>query len=211
MSFLRKKTMTKTNKNLEKKILTLYREEILETLKDLTPNEFEHFCAYLLRLYGCSKSIKTKQSNDGGIDFYGLLNPSSHNKTPIICLIRNIKILILGQAKKWNKNVDINSIKLLTKNFEDLTRNRNEKRKEISENFPKEEYQYFPLFITTSKFTKGAKKYANMNRIITKDGEQIIEDLIELLPKETITKLFSEDFKKEKFINWLKNEIRREN
>lgn len=48
-------------------------EQILSVLRRMTPNGFERFCKYLLRVYGFEKVTVTPIGKDGGIDGYGVL------------------------------------------------------------------------------------------------------------------------------------------
>ena len=54
-----------------------YRSELLEILKSLSPEGFERFSAYLLRLSEFDDVVVTGRSNDGGIDGHGTLRVNS--------------------------------------------------------------------------------------------------------------------------------------
>lgn len=183
-----------------KEIIIKYRNYILDIIKNLSSMEFECFGAYLLRLYGAEDCSITKQTSDKGIDFYGILN--FFDKNLGIALWKGTRLVLIGQAKKWRSNIDVNQIKMFWTNFKELN------LYEILSSYSEEVYQCFPIFITTSKFTKGAIEYANKYRIITKDGEQIVEDFIELLPRENIYEIFHDGFNRERFLAWLRNELR---
>ena len=187
-------------KKQRKEIIVKYRSYILETIKSLSSKEFECFGAYLLRLYGAKYCSITKQTSDGGIDFYGFLD--FPDKDLGFALLRNTRLILIGQAKKWENNIDINQLKLFWANCKDLNLN------EFFSFYSEEVYQCFPIFITTSKFTKGAIKYANRYRIIIKDGEQVVEDFVELLPNKSIEEIFYNRFSRENLLDWLKNELR---
>lgn len=45
----------------------------LALLQNMTPNGFERFCKYLLRVYGFERVEVTPAGKDGGIDGYGVL------------------------------------------------------------------------------------------------------------------------------------------
>ena len=50
-----------------------HREELLEVLRNISPDGFERFCKYILRLYGFENVQVTPKGKDGGIDGYGVL------------------------------------------------------------------------------------------------------------------------------------------
>lgn len=75
----------------------------LETLRELQPDEFELFCSKVLDLLAAEETLKTKDSNDEGIDFLGwLCLPKSFVNTENILLFhRDFRMLVVGQAKRY--------------------------------------------------------------------------------------------------------------
>ena len=77
-------------------------KSLVAAMRALTPYEFEHLCARLLRLLGADDSLRTKASGDGGIDFIGTLRlPETLLGTEERLLRAEFKMLALGQAKRY--------------------------------------------------------------------------------------------------------------
>lgn len=77
---------------------------ITDTLRALTPNEFERVCTAILQEMGCKETVTTPHSNDGGIDFYGRLQLVGRldQKFPYGGIDNRVKIWMIGQAKRFN-------------------------------------------------------------------------------------------------------------
>lgn len=69
-----KSSSTKSTKTDDVEVEELNEQgELLSVLQKMTPNGFERFCKYLLRVYGFEKVTVTPIGKDGGIDGYGVL------------------------------------------------------------------------------------------------------------------------------------------
>jgi restriction system protein len=71
-----------------------FREEMVHTLHALSPGGFEHLCKLILREVGFEEVTVTGQSNDGGIDGFGVLRTN-----------RLITDRVLFQCKRHTKQV----------------------------------------------------------------------------------------------------------
>lgn len=86
--------------------------ELLGVLRSLTPNGFERFCKYLLRVYGFERVEVTPVGKDGGIDGFGVLqlNPFVSFKVIFQCKrykntvsraqVGDLRNAMLGRADK---------------------------------------------------------------------------------------------------------------
>lgn len=69
-----------------------FKTQIINQLKQMSPNNFELFSRNLLEVYGFKKMEVTKQSKDGGIDGYGQLKVG----------ITHLNVAF--QSKRWKNN-----------------------------------------------------------------------------------------------------------
>ena len=60
-------------KNTHSEYVKFFKIQLLEQLKEIEPETFEHFCKKLLKVYGFKDLKVTKPKKDGGIDGYGKL------------------------------------------------------------------------------------------------------------------------------------------
>ncbi|MEB3342304.1 restriction endonuclease [Okeania sp.] len=89
-----------------------YRQELLETIRNLSPSGFEHLCQRLLRESGFQQVEITGRSGDGGIDGKGILRINLLISIPVLfqCKryigsvgapeIRDFRGAIMGRADK---------------------------------------------------------------------------------------------------------------
>jgi len=79
---------------------------LLARIQALSPTEFEVFGAKVLGELGAQKVRVTRQSNDQGIDFYGVLNVGELLKVPapFFRLSHDLEIRFAGQAKHYPKH-----------------------------------------------------------------------------------------------------------
>ena len=87
-------------------------DNLLGVLQSMTPNGFERFCKYLLRIYGFEQVSVTPIGKDGGIDGYGVLqiNPFVSFKVIFQCKrykntvsraqVGDLRNAMIGRAEK---------------------------------------------------------------------------------------------------------------
>lgn len=128
--------------------LPSWEEQLITALKNFTPQKFEQFSRLLVSKMGVKidKEIGVKVSNDGGLDGFGYI--TSHDD------FRTNRVAI--QAKRWEASVQSPAI----------------------DQFRGAMVKYhadYGIFITTSSFTRGARKTAlEASPAITLiDGEEI--------------------------------------
>ncbi len=137
----------------------------LEKIKNLNPYAFERLCARILKAVGYEDVEATKKSKDGGIDGIGYLS------------LGLIRFKVVFQAKKFE------DIKVSTKDISALAGTMTLAKAEKA------------IFITTSYFTRDARKVALEYGIELVNGEK----LMELLYKYEIG--YSKNFDEEFFAN----------
>lgn len=106
------KALTKTEVDIEEKILESEETRLLPVLKSLSPEGFERLCQRLLREHGFQNVKVTGRSGDGGIDGEGILeiNPLLSFKVIFQCkrfqgsvgsgMIRDFRGAMIGRADK---------------------------------------------------------------------------------------------------------------
>lgn len=199
------------NERTKRALIIYHRNEVIGALHKLDWRTFEFVCAHLLKLYGCSEVYVTQGSKEGGIDFYGTLELDSQKLLPLFSRVMNgPKIKIIGQAKNWKNKIGEGDVDKFIKKYHDFSEGTHKFIKKLPESFTKKDAPFHPIFITTSSFERGAIESANKDRIIIKDGEQVVEDLIMSSTSQAISSLFSTDerggmiFNDEEFISWAK-------
>lgn len=125
-------------------------DELLDIIMQRSPSFFEQLVVDLMKAMDYGDGFRTKYSGDDGID--GVINEDKLGFN-----------LIYTQAKRWNPDVTIG-------------------KPEIQKFFgammgpPRIDKG---LFITTAKFSKGAREYAEAQHIILVDGKQLTALMIE--------------------------------
>jgi hypothetical protein len=152
-----------------------YRSQILDAICDMNWRSFEFLCEHLLNINRIVISGVTGGTKEGGVDFFGLLQMEQFSNG---VLLRNVKIRIIGQAKRYKNVVDDDKVRVFKTHQDDLLQNTGSAIKKLPSWFIISKYPLLSIFIATTKFTLGAKRYARQNNIILRDGEQVTEDLI---------------------------------
>lgn len=143
-------TPVETLERVHKSINAQLADELLSEIVNQSPTFFENLVVDLMQTMGYGEGFVTKSSGDGGIDGVIYEDKLGFN-------------LIYIQAKKWNTDVTI-------------TRPEVQKFAGAMMGPPKIEKG---LFITTAKFSQGAKDFAEAQHIILVDGQKLAELMIE--------------------------------
>lgn len=86
------KTIVKDLKEIQSKLNLAFKQQILNQLKELSPESFELFSKKLLDIYGFKRTKVTNYVKDGGIDGYGELKVG----------ITHLNVAF--QSKRWKNN-----------------------------------------------------------------------------------------------------------
>lgn len=125
-------------------------DELLTEIMNQSSDFFEMLVVDLMRAMGYGEGFVTKSSNDGGID--GIIHEDKLGFN-----------LIYIQAKRWKTDTTITKPEI-------------QKFAGAMMGPPKVEKG---LFITTAKFSPGAKQFADAQHIILVDGQKLTELMIE--------------------------------
>ena len=91
---------------------TAWREDLLETLQNISPDAFERLCQRLLRESGFTEVVVTGKSGDGGIDGHGIIRFAGLISFPVLfqCkrysgsvspgAVRDFRGAMMGRAEK---------------------------------------------------------------------------------------------------------------
>lgn len=77
-----------------------YREQLLDTMKDLSPGGFERLCQRLLRESGFEEVVVTGRSGDGGMDGHGVLEINPF-----------VSFRVYFQCKRYNGSVGSSAVR----------------------------------------------------------------------------------------------------
>ncbi|MFH1546699.1 MAG: restriction endonuclease [Patescibacteria group bacterium] len=124
-------------------------ERELKILQEINWRQFEQLCVKIFEVSGFENVKLTRNGADGGIDGFGDL------------VFGLVKFRVAFQAKRWKRGSKIGLTEI--QSFFGATQNRAEKF----------------VFITTSSFTRDAKKEADRLGIELIDGEKVLEILKE--------------------------------
>jgi len=164
----------------------IHRNELYKFINSLNWKAFENLCLYIIELYNFQKHDRGKRTQDGGLDFFGFYVP--HPVVPYLGFLSNMNLRIFGQAKHRNKTVILEGeMRKFYTHYKDFLNKKGRAYSFVLSNcewFLKTRGPLVPLFFTNSDFSRGAENYANTNGIITRDGEQIVEDVIRLSKNE---------------------------
>lgn len=154
-------------------------DPLLQRVISLTPDEFERFGAKVLKELGAQKAVVTRQSNDQGIDFYGVMNIGRLTAAPekFLRLAHDLELRFAGQAKHYPANpLGTNVVRELA-GAVSLARHKTFSNDRGDDLF--EELELLPLnplvamLFTTGRFTSGARDLAAKAGIIARSGDQL--------------------------------------
>jgi len=147
-------------------------------LKRVGWKTFQYVCKHLLEINGAVKSAVTRGTKEGGVDFFGLLEIGTWT-SPMV-LLKGMEIRVVGQAKHTSTNAKVGDgvIKKFAKECEDFRSDSGKAAEILPSWFVENKSPVIGVVITNGEFTRDAKKYGNRERVILRDCDQIIEDLI---------------------------------
>jgi len=155
--------------------------EMKSSIKTMNWVEFESLCMKVLETNGIDKVGITRKIKEGGIDFYGVVTMDKYTSGSIL---KDLGIRIFGQARHHSglQKVGPNELKVLKEDCQNFQKGLGMATEVLPKWFVASKSPVVPMFITNTGYTKGADIYAKQEGILTKNGEQIAQDLI-LQPK----------------------------
>ncbi|MFD9252080.1 restriction endonuclease [Streptomyces bottropensis] len=169
--------------------------KMVDSLYSLTPREFEILCGLVLTRLGCRDVFVTQAQKDDGVDVLASLpvaidesDPDRASLAPLYRLVGAISFLVYGQAKRYAKShkVEQDEVFEVSGSWETL---RNdffdgrlaEERASALRRFGfRSATPVLLVMMTTSLFTRGAQSKAESAGMITLDGEQMAQLVVEL-------------------------------
>lgn len=167
---------------------------LLDLLRSMDPTLFEDLCGRVLSEIGCSATYVTQASQDYGVDFFGrmplaqLPSAITHDITATARVLGALSMFLFGQAKRYNaKNVvDDGELKELESTWADVARARTDGQLSIDIERGLKLVNWraadpiLLVFATTSAYTRRALEFANRKGVITLDGDQLAQLLLDL-------------------------------
>lgn len=154
-------------------------QHLLAAIRALTFDQFEKFGSRVLRELGAQKVRVTPQSNDQGIDFYGVLNLGLLQQVPpaFFKLAHDVEIRFAGQAKHYpDRAVGSAAVRELVGAIS-LARHKTYSNKlgdDLFEDFGLKPFNpLLALLFSTGEITSGARSLSSGAGVIVKSGEQI--------------------------------------
>jgi len=150
---------------------------LLQRIRGLTPEEFEQFGAKVLAELGAHQTYVTRQSNDQGIDFYGVLSVGKIISAPekFFRLAHDLQLRFAGQAKHYPDNPVGTSV--VRELVGALALARHKTFSVEDDLFEKLELRALnpvvALLFTSGVFTAGARGLAEKAGILARSGEQL--------------------------------------
>ena len=154
-----------------------YKPELLDAIRNLTFDEFERFGSRILHELGATMIRVTPQSNDQGIDFYGVLSIGELGHVdPAICqLTHDIRLRFAGQAKHYPTTpIGPDVVRELIGAIELARYKVYTSEPDLFEDFDLRPFRaLLAMLFTTGRFTSGALELGEKAGIILRDGEQL--------------------------------------
>lgn len=149
--------------------------QIRITINKMNWRKLENLGKHLLEISGASKAGVTRAVKEGGIDFYGVFEYSTER-----VLLKGLKIKVVGQAKHsaTNAKVGENAVRNFVKHYEEFQAKSGMATKVLPPWFINMKAPILGVMITNTDFKRNVRSYAEQNGIITREGDQIIEDII---------------------------------
>lgn len=155
-----------------KRLRTRSRNHIMKCIQGLNSRQYEALCILTTKLSGASQYCFTPQSNEFGIDFFGVI-PSvgkSHLFNGGSGPIR-----IVGQSKKQSSNVSRNRLQQFVSTLQSIYERSELVRGLIPSWFIKQRGPIVGWFVAHKGLESGARDYANNYGIIHSDSRDLAE------------------------------------
>ncbi|MDR2700035.1 MAG: restriction endonuclease [Nitrososphaerota archaeon] len=170
-----------SEKDPQVQIRLLHRNKLFTYIATLDWKLFENLCANSLRLSGFLKVDVGRRTSDGGLDFFGV-KPLGTKDYSGCTADRHYRVF--GQAKRRTKDsIQHDEVRIFVSEFDDF-------KQDVGSayDYVKSEHKWFieaqgvldAMFVTNTRFEKGAKQYAHRKKIQLREGIEIVEDIVRL-------------------------------
>ncbi|MHB9107876.1 MAG: restriction endonuclease [Armatimonadota bacterium] len=163
-----------TSSRTERRKMHLLRSRpiLLNTVDYLSDREYEALACAICRLVGATSIQLTRQSNEGGVDFFALLpvHTSSHIFSSVGTSVR-----LIGQCKKYGDPVKVGDIKEFLTTVSDVKGKHNAVREHIPTWFHTIRGPIVGWLVSHNGFQNGVEDRAKDEGIILSDSFDLIE------------------------------------
>jgi len=149
--------------------------QIRVAINKMNWRKLEYLGKYLLEISGASVAEVTRATKEGGIDFYGVFEYPTNR-----VFLKGLKIRVVGQAKHSATGAKVGKdvVALSIKHYEEFQKGNGIAKEVLPEWFINMKAPTLGVIITNTDFKRNVRNYAKQDGIITRDGDQIIEDII---------------------------------
>ncbi len=153
-------------------------DDLLNSIRSLSFNDFELFGARFLRELGAETATVTRQAGDQGIDFFGLFSFGQLHPAPekFRVLAKDVHLLFVGQAKHYpTRSIGPSTVRELI-GAVSLARTKTQSNDgvDVFGDLPLRPFSpVVALLFTTGEITAGARKLAEAAGIVAKTGVQL--------------------------------------
>ena len=149
------------------------RHEITSTIKGLSTRQFECFCVHVLTVNGVYPCAVGAGRKEEGIDLYGVLDIGEIRKTSVW---HGVRVRILGQAK--TSTIGQPAVRQFHTDLSTCSKGEGRAFQLAPPWFKELRGAVLGIVMSGEKFSDGALKWAAREAVVTKDAEQMIEDLV---------------------------------
>lgn len=149
------------------------RREIISTVGGLSTRQFECFCVQVLSVDGVDPCDVGAGKKEEGIDLYGILDIGKIKESSVW---HGVEVRILGQAKISSIGEPV--VRQFYTDLSTCAKGEGRAFKLAPPWFKQSRAAVVGMIMSRKKFTAGAVKWAAKEAIVTKDLEQMVEDLI---------------------------------
>ncbi len=148
------------------------KDDALDAIRALSWRAFEYFSCHILTINGV-KSSAARGTKEEGIDIFGLLNLRDISRST---LWHDATIRIAGQAKKGK--IAEPMVRLFCTDLESLREKKGRAYEQSPDWFKKSTAPIIGVMFTSAKVAETATKWAIDKGILTRDIQQMVEDLL---------------------------------
>jgi hypothetical protein len=163
------------NKEKDARKILVWKEQIFETIKKISWQEFEKLCKLVLEANNVSDLKVTRGVKDGGVDVYGWLRFNTDSRR----IFRDLNIRVIGQGKHRTSGGEVSNadVSEFVTDIDKLRRKQGTSLLVLPQEFIDSLLPLMPIFITNGYYGEDATITGNEHGVILWNGEQISEDI----------------------------------
>jgi hypothetical protein len=180
------------------------RRRIVQILRAMDRYDFQRFCAELLGRMGLTGTDYVhKKGSDGGIDFYGMIQPNCACDDPMLFKISiglPLRVRIVGQSKKWKVPIKRDQMDTFSNQVDEFKRGTGRAIALVPEPIKDQQLPLGAVFFTTSYLEPDAAEVAGNNAVYVKECHQLAQDVVAHFLKDFFPKSMGYRFDEKKFL-----------